>query len=296
LQPAEILLRQKPEKHADILMLTFPNAKINIGLSITARRADGYHDLETIFYPVAVRDALEIIDTQEKQPSLHVSGLPVAGDPDKNLALKAYHLLLADFPEKVKPLSIHLHKLIPMGAGLGGGSADGAFMLSMMNEYFNLDLPLYTLEQYALQLGSDCPFFIRNKPVFASGRGEQLEELTLDLSEYSIQFIFPELHISTAIAFSGITPAPAPYPLRNIVSLPVLEWKHKVINDFEQSLFPKYPMLAQAKDQLYAGGALYASLSGTGSTVYGIFKKGERAEVSIDGPFSQQYLVDPQKG
>lgn len=272
-------------------MLTFPNAKINIGLSITTRRADGYHNLETIFYPVAVRDALEIIDAADNQTSLHVTGLTVAGDPDKNLAWKAYNLLLSDFPEKVKPLSIHLHKLIPMGAGLGGGSADGAVMLSMMNEYFSLGLTTNILEQYALQLGSDCPFFICNKPAFASGRGEQLEEISLDLSDYSFQFIFPELHISTALAFSGITPAQAPYPLRNIVSLPISEWKLKIINDFEESLFPKYPVLAQAKDQLYAGGALYASLSGTGSTVYGIFKKGARAEVNIDAPFGQYYLL-----
>jgi 4-diphosphocytidyl-2-C-methyl-D-erythritol kinase len=272
-------------------MLTFPNAKINIGLFITAKRKDGYHDLETIFYPVQVKDALEIVDSPGANTSIHLSGLPVAGDQQNNLVWKAYTLLQRDFPQRVGPLSIHLHKVIPMGAGLGGGSADGAFMLKMLNDRFNLGMDLNELEQYALELGSDCPFFIRNKAAFASGRGEQLEETALDLSDYSIQLIYPDIHISTALAFSGITPAPASYSLRNISSLPLDKWKDHIRNDFEVSLFPEYPVLQKMKEQLYVGGALYASLSGTGSTVYGIFKKGERAEINSEISFKQHYHI-----
>jgi 4-diphosphocytidyl-2-C-methyl-D-erythritol kinase len=272
-------------------MLTFPNAKINIGLFITAKRHDGYHDLETIFYPVAVRDALEIIDTPQGNASIHLSGLAVAGDQQKNLVWKAYTLLQKDFSEKIKPVSIHLHKVIPMGAGLGGGSADGAFMLKMLNDHFNLGADTNQLEKYALELGSDCPFFIRNKAAFASGRGEQLEETGLDLSDYSIQLIYPDIHISTAMAFAGITPAPATYSLRDISSLPLDTWKDHIRNDFETSLFPQYPLLQDLKEQLYKGGALYASLSGTGSTVYGIFKKGKQAQISSEATFKQHYLL-----
>jgi 4-diphosphocytidyl-2-C-methyl-D-erythritol kinase len=272
-------------------MLTFPNAKINIGLFITAKRNDGYHDLETIFYPVVVRDALEIIDTPQANTSIRLTGLPVAGDQQNNLVWKAYTLLQRNFPGKVLSASIHLHKVIPMGAGLGGGSADGAFMLKMLNDHFNLELNTGQLEQYALELGSDCPFFIRNKVAFASGRGEQLEETELDLSDYSIQLIYPDIHISTAMAFAGITPAPASYSLRNISSLPLDKWKEHIRNDFETSLFPKYPLLQHLKEQLYAGGALYASLSGTGSTVYGIFKKGEQAKINSEIPIRQHYLL-----
>lgn len=272
-------------------MLTFPNAKINIGLSITAKRADGYHNLETVFYPVPVRDALEIITTPAQEASLHLSGLAVAGDPDKNLAWKAYTLLQKDFPEKIAPVSIHLHKIIPMGAGLGGGSADGAFMLSLLDRFFALGLDHARLEKYALELGSDCPFFIQNKPAFAGGRGEQLQPVALDLDAYSLQLIYPDLHISTAQAFAGITPAPAPYDLRNIASLPITDWKHRVINDFEHSLFPAYPVLKNIKEELYRSGAIYASLSGTGATVYGIFNKGKKAAMQEGQAFRQQYIL-----
>lgn len=272
-------------------MLTFPNAKINIGLFITAKRNDGYHDLETIFYPVTVKDALEIVDMPQANTSIYLTGLPVAGDQQKNLVWKAYTLLQRDFPEKVGSISIRLHKVIPMGAGLGGGSADGAFMLKMLNDHFKLGADTTQLEKYALELGSDCPFFIKNKAAFASGRGEQLEEIELDLSDYSIQLIYPDIHISTALAFAGITPAPATYPLRSIASLPLEKWKDHIRNDFETSLFPEYPMLRDIKEQLYSQGALYAALSGTGSTVYGIFKKGERAKINSETSVKQHYLL-----
>jgi 4-diphosphocytidyl-2-C-methyl-D-erythritol kinase len=264
-------------------MLRFPNAKINIGLFITEKRADGYHNLETVFYPVAVKDALEIIASEKAQ--VHLSGLAVAGASDNNLVWKAYQMLLKDFPELVKPLDIYLHKAIPMGAGLGGGSADGAFMLSMLNDFFNLNISSEKLASHALQLGSDCPFFIRNKPVFAKGRGEIMETVPLNLEGYSIQLICPKIHISTANAFKGIIPQPSSFHLHEIAMLDINDWKNHISNDFEKTLFPHYPALQQIKDQLYEQGAIYASLSGTGATVYGIFEKGSKAELQLDTAF-----------
>lgn len=260
-------------------MLRFPNAKINIGLFITEKRTDGYHNLETVFYPVKVKDALEIISSDET--GMHLSGLAVEGASGNNLVWKAYKLLQKDFPKLVNPLDIYLHKAIPMGAGLGGGSADGAFMLLMLNDFFGLNIPPDTLESYALQLGSDCPFFIRNKPVFAGGRGEIMKEIQLNLDDYSIQLICPDLHMSTADAFKGIVPQAASFNLNEIGTLNIKDWKNYIHNDFEKTLFPHYPTLLQIKNQLYEQGAIYASLSGTGSTVYGIFEKGKKAEIQL---------------
>lgn len=268
-------------------MLRFPNAKINIGLFITEKRTDGYHNLETIFYPVEVKDGLEIIAAEDA--SLHLTGLTVEGNADGNLIWKAYRLLKEDFPQ-LEPLEIHLHKVIPMGAGLGGGSADGAFMLAMLNDFFQLSIRQQQLESYALQLGSDCPFFIRNKPVFAKGRGEQMEDIKLNLNNYTIQLICPKLHISTANAFKGIVPKPASFHLKEIEKIAIQDWKQHVSNDFEKTLFPHYPALAQIKDQLYEQGAIYASLSGTGATVYGIFEKGKKASVRPGVDFDE-FLV-----
>lgn len=261
-------------------MLRFPNAKINIGLFITEKRTDGYHNLETIFYPVAVKDGLEIIASGDE--SVHLTGLKVEGNAEGNLVWKAYQLLKKDFSQLVTPLEMHLHKVIPMGAGLGGGSADGAFMLTMLNDFFQLHIPQQQLESYALQLGSDCPFFIRNKPVFAKGRGEQMEAVNLNLDDYTIQLICPKLHISTANAFKGIVPQPAFFNLKEIEGIAVQDWKQCISNDFEKTLFPHYPALAQIKNQLYEQGAIYASLSGTGATVYGIFEKDKKASIHLD--------------
>lgn len=266
-------------------MLRFPNAKINIGLSITERRTDGYHNLETIFYPVSVKDGLEIIAADNTK--MFLSGLPVEGNSDNNLVWKAYQLLSGEFPDRIKPLEIHLHKTIPMGAGLGGGSADGAFMLNMLNDFFSLNLSPSLLENYALQLGSDCPFFIHNKAAFAKGRGEIMEPVALNLEDYSIQLICPKLHISTAHAFKGIVPQKPCFNLNEIASLVITDWKDYISNDFEKTLFLLYPILEQAKQQLYEQGAIYASLSGTGATVYGIFEKGEKAALQLDIAFDE---------
>lgn len=272
-------------------MLFFPNAKINIGLFVTEKRNDGYHNLETIFYPIAVNDVLEIIPNSTKSNTdLYCYGMEIAGNKYDNLIWKAYQLLSHYFPEKLQSINIHLLKNIPMGAGLGGGSADGAFMLSALNRFFDLHLSTEQLTDYALQLGSDCPFFIYNQPAFAQGRGELLTPLDLDLSNYTIQLICPEIHISTATAFKGIQPKPAPYNLKNIAHLPLTTWQQYIHNDFEQSLFPAYPQLAKIKAQLLEQGALYASLSGTGATVYGIFPKNQSAQISLDTPY-QSFLV-----
>jgi len=253
-------------------MLVFPNAKINIGLYITGKRTDGYHDLETVFYPVDYKDVLEIIPAKNGQTTLHISGNPVAGNTEDNLVWKAWNLLQRDYPDQVFPIAIYLYKNISTGAGLGGGSADAAFMLRMVNDYFQLDLDTEKLSAYALQLGSDCPFFIRNKACFASGRGEILQPLSLDLSAYRIELLTPGIHCSTALAFKQITPKPAAYPLRDIAALPVEAWKNHISNDFELPVFAQYPELKKLKEQLYEQGALYASLSGSGSALFGIFE------------------------
>jgi 4-diphosphocytidyl-2-C-methyl-D-erythritol kinase len=256
-------------------MVIFPNCKINLGLRITRKRTDGYHDLETVFYPVGIRDVLEVISAGNDSGNpfeFTQSGLAVDGSADSNLCSKAYHLLKSEFPS-LPSLKLHLHKHIPMGAGLGGGSADGAFTLRLLNEKFNLDLTTEQLIDRALTLGSDCPFFILNKPCSATGRGEFLQPVTLDLSAYRFVVVSPGVHVSTAWAFSQITPAASNTSLTDIVQLPLSSWKDKLANDFEGPVFAKYPLLKQVKEELYNKGALYASLTGSGSSLYGIFPK-----------------------
>lgn len=266
-------------------MICFPNAKINIGLFVTEKRADGYHNLETIFLPVQICDALEVLPAATSSISTH--GLAVAGDPQQNLVWKAWELLQKDFPGKVSPVNIQLLKKIPMGAGMGGGSADGAFMLDLLNRFFNLELEQAQLATYALQLGSDCPFFIYNQPSYATGRGEVLTPLILDLGQYTIQVICPEVHITTADAFRDIRPKPAAFDLRKINELPIKDWSQHIFNDFEGPVFAAHPELGKIKQQLYAQGALYAAMSGTGSTIYGIFEKNQMAQITSDIAFEQ---------
>ncbi|GAA4455211.1 4-(cytidine 5'-diphospho)-2-C-methyl-D-erythritol kinase [Rurimicrobium arvi] len=260
-------------------MLHFPNAKINIGLFVTGKRPDGYHNLESVFYPLPfLKDALEVLPLESGvDPLMEIKGKNVPGALSDNLVLKAFRLLQQAFPDRVQPVHIRLLKAIPMGAGMGGGSADGTFMLRLLNRFFELGLTDDQLAAFALELGSDCPFFVYNTPQFASGRGEKLSPVPVDLSAYSIQVICPELHIPTALAFAGVTPAPAPFNLRQIPDLPVPEWKSVIRNDFEKSVFAAHPVLADIKSELYAQGAVYASMSGSGSSLYGIFPKGEHA-------------------
>lgn len=251
-------------------MLKFPNAKINLGLNITSKREDGYHDIESCFYPIPLMDALEIIPSEKL--SFDTTGLKIPGNSNDNLVLKAYKLLNADFD--LTTVEIILHKNIPMGAGMGGGSADGAFMLTLLNDYFELNISTQELEQYALKLGSDCPFFIENKPKLVSGRGEIFENTKLDLSGYYLALVYPDIHISTGVAYSGVKPQKPEISVNEILeNYPIEKWKGLLKNDFEKGIFEKYPQLNEIKNNLYKNGALYASMTGSGSTVFGIFNK-----------------------
>lgn len=269
-------------------MVQFPNCKINIGLNVVCKRTDGYHNIETVFYPVGLQDALEIIRSENL--SFDASGITIKGitnTAENNLCLKAYELLKKDFPDKIPPIQIILYKAIPIGAGLGGGSADGAFLLKMMNEKFGLQISTKQLQEYALQLGSDCPFFIENKPCFAAGRGEIFSPISLDLSSYSIILVNPGIHVSTKEAFAGIVPSIPNKKIGEIISQPIETWKKELKNDFEEPVFSLYPAIQEIKETLYNCGALYASMSGSGSTVFGIFKK----KPDVNNLFPKNYTV-----
>ena len=255
-------------------MIVFPNCKINLGLHILYKREDGFHNLETVFYPLPFRDALELISATNNTTEIEFTGtgLAVDGNVSDNLCVKAYYLLKKDFPQ-LPLVKIHLRKAIPMGAGLGGGSADAAFMLTLLNEKFNLNLSTPQLLNYALELGSDCPFFIINKPCFATGRGEVLEEIKVDLSEYKIVLINPGIHVNTGWAFSNITPALSNKSIKEIVQQPIDTWKEDLQNDFERPVFAAHTQIKTIKENLYNEGAVYAAMSGSGSTVFGIFDK-----------------------
>jgi 4-diphosphocytidyl-2-C-methyl-D-erythritol kinase len=258
---------------------------------VIRKREDGYHDVETVFYPFALRDVLEIVPAEETR--LHTTGLAVAGNEQDNLIWKAYELLKEEVHGKIPALDIYLHKIIPMGAGLGGGSADGAFMLKLLNDFCKLDLSDERLAEYALKLGSDCPFFIYNKPKFGKGRGEQMEDVNIDLSAYSIQLICPKVHVSTAAAFSMITPKAADHDLRQLHTLPLEHWREHIRNDFEVPVFKQHPVLADIKQQLYDQGAIYAAMSGSGSALFGIFLRSKKAEIKSGTEFSQFYTEFP---
>ena len=267
-------------------MICFPSCKINLGLRITQKRADGFHALETVFYPITLTDALEIIiepETSAAPITFTSSGLTINGDPSDNLCFKAYGLLKKDYPT-IPNIKMHLHKKIPMGAGLGGGSSDGAFTLVALNQLFNLQLSEQALLDYALQLGSDCPFFILNTPAFATGRGEILTPTTVNLNGYSIIIVNPGIAISTKLAFSLITPKIQETNLAAIIQQPISTWKDELINDFEQPIFNSFPELANIKETLYQKGAVYVSMTGTGSTVYGIFPTSIMATLSFNFP------------
>lgn len=249
-------------------MIVFPNAKINIGLNVVSKREDGYHNLETIFFPVKIADALEFAESDKT--TLTTSGIQINGDPDQNLILKAFRLLQTDF--NLPHLQFHLHKVIPFGAGLGGGSSDAAFTLKMLNDYFKLGLNQQKLESYAAQIGADCPFFILNKPVFASGIGNKFHNIEINLVDYEIIILKPEINVSTPDAYKNVIPRNPKFRLTEIVKTPVSQWKNLIVNDFEQSIFPKYPQIAELKQLLYNLGADFASMSGSGSAVFGIFR------------------------
>ena len=286
-------------------MITFPNAKINIGLNVVAKREDGYHDIETVFYPVLLQDALEIKPMRPLDPaqlrkrleagllvqpddafmpyrlfpkredipccSLEMTGNEFPFKAADNLVVKAYLLLQQDFD--LPSIDIKLHKHIPSGAGLGGGSSDCAFMITLLNRRFNLRMRESMMERYAARLGSDCAFFISNTPSIATGRGEILNPINLSLKGYTILLVKPDVAVSTAEAYAGVTPKQPDVALSEAVMRPVSEWKDCVFNDFEPSVFKKYPLLADIKQRLYGLGAEYAAMTGSGSTIYGLFRQ-----------------------
>jgi 4-diphosphocytidyl-2-C-methyl-D-erythritol kinase len=267
-------------------MIQFSPCKINLGLSILAKRADGFHALETVFYPVALNDIVEIVPTKLavkentntiQGVSFSHTGISIPGDTSNNLCVKAYQLLKADFPE-MGDVKIHLHKNIPMGAGLGGGSGDGTTVLKMLNNLFNLNISKEQLLLYAARLGSDCPFFVFNEACHATGRGEILAPISIDLSNYTIALIHPGIHIATSWAFQQLSPCVKEKSIAAIIKQPIETWKAELINDFEAPVFKAHPSLETFKNNLYEQGALYASMSGSGSSLFGIFAKGTKIE------------------
>ncbi len=275
-------------------MITFPNAKINLGLNIVEKRPDGYHNLETIFYPINLQDALEVTrrENNDKEYTLHISGALLEGEPEDNLVVKAYKLLKKDYPGLL-PVDIHMYKHIPAGAGLGGGSSDAACMIKLLNDKFSLGLSTERMEEYAVKLGADCAFFIRNKPVFATGIGNLFEPVELSLKGYHIILIKPDIFVSTRDAFAEIKPVRPAVSLKEIVKQPIETWKSSMKNDFEDSVFKKFPEIAAIKDELYDLGAVYAAMSGSGSSVYGIFKAPiENVEDKFCGCFCRQRALE----
>lgn len=279
-------------------MIVFPNCKINLGLHITGKRDDGFHNLETVFYPVPLKDALEIIEiTNSELPTpdselptqdcyLTNTGITAEKESADNICVKAYHLLKKHI-SSLPSVNMHLHKAIPIGAGLGGGSADAAFTLKLLNQKFKLNLSEKELINYALELGSDAPFFIINKPCFASGRGEILEEISIDLKNYTLVLINPGIHINTGQAFSQLKNFTHQSSLKKVITRPVQTWKNELTNDFEIPVFSQYPEIEEIKKTLYETGAEYASMSGSGSTVFGLFKK----LPTIKGVFPDNYFT-----
>ena len=253
-------------------MITFPNAKINLGLNIVEKRPDGYHNLETVFYPVPIEDALEvnILNESTQKFRLHQAGLEISGEAENNLVVKAYKLLDKRF--NLPPVDIHLFKHIPSGAGLGGGSSDATYMLKLLNEKFNLELSDENLEEYAAKLGADCAFFIRNTPTYAEGIGNIFSPISLSLKGYQIVLVKPDIFVSTRDAFAQIKPHRQEIPLKEVIKQPIEEWKERMVNDFEESVFPQFPAIKEIKEKLYEAGAIYAAMTGSGSSVFGLFK------------------------
>lgn len=280
-------------------MITFPYAKINLGLNVVAKRQDGYHDLETVFYPIPVTDALEVHCMHQDFPlkenyDICITGAEVAGNPADNLVVKAYNLIAQHYD--VPRVHIHLYKGIPMQAGLGGGSSDAAYMIRLLDEYFKLNMGNREMERYAAKLGADCAFFITAEPAYATGIGDELQPIGSEddcknyLEDYWIALVKPSVAVSTKEAYAGITPRKTKKSCREIVLQPIETWREELTNDFEESIFPKYPVLSDIKNKLYNLGALYAAMSGSGSTIYGIYKN-KPENISDLFPDCQTFVV-----
>jgi len=257
-------------------MISFPNAKINLGLNIVERRSDGYHNLETVFYPIGLTDVLEIVPAHGEESTLTTYGNPVDCPVEKNLVMKALRLMqkLYNVPE----VDVFLYKHIPDGAGLGGGSSDAANTMLMLNDMFNLGIDKEELARHAVMLGADCPFFIYNQPMMATGIGDVLSPIDVTLKGFHLLLVKPDVSVPTAVAYSRVTPAPSVSDVSSDLTLPVDQWSGAVKNDFEPSVFACYPELELIKSTIESGGALYASMSGSGSSIFGIFDDVNLAE------------------
>ena len=261
-------------------MVSFPHCKINLGLNVIAKRPDGFHTIETCFYPIPWNDILEIIPSDKLK--FDVTGLTIPGQAQENLCLKAYTLLKKDFT--LPPVHIHLHKLLPTGAGLGGGSSDGAFTFRILNEIFNLNLSIDKLSEYASILGSDSTFFLQDRAMMGSARGEVLSPIKLSLKGKFVVLVKPEIHVATVEAYAGVMPQIRSQFIQKIVEeIPLPNWKDFLVNDFEASVFKTYPQIKDLKDKLYQRGAVYASMSGSGSSVFGIFDQAVDLKADFNG-------------
>jgi 4-diphosphocytidyl-2-C-methyl-D-erythritol kinase len=268
-------------------MIVFPNAKINIGLYVTDKRDDGYHNIATIFYPLPLMDVLEIVDAEHLSLTIH--NRKIEGELADNLIYKAYQLLSNDFD--ITPVETHILKNIPLGAGLGGGSSDGAFMLSALNHHFELNIPPKNLARYALKLGSDAPFFCFNQPMLGTGRGEILSPIPLNLTSKWISIIHPNIHSSTKEAFNEIKPAHPSIDLKQIVQLPIKEWQSHLKNDFEDYVFNKHPEVKAIKDHFLNDAQVdYCQMSGSGSSVYAI----STDKIEIPSQFKEYFVYQAQ--
>lgn len=260
-------------------MICFPNAKINLGLNIISKRADGYHNIETVFYPIALKDALEILPTNSRKAyRLFETGLDTYSRPQDNLVIKALSLISEQ--KHIPNIDIHLLKNIPCGAGLGGGSSNAAFMLKLLNETFLLGFTNQELKEFAVKLGADCTFFLKNRPVFASGIGDKLEDVNVSLENYFMVVVKPDISVSTKEAYAEIIPKQPSVSIKEIVKKPIKEWRTLMVNDFEVPIFKKHPIIGDIKQNLYGNGAVYASMSGSGTSVYGVFEKKPAISIS----------------
>ena len=269
-------------------MVVFPYAKINIGLNIVARRPDGFHNIESVFYPIPLCDILEVVKSKGFDTiKFSSSGISIPGNSDSNLCVKAYNLLKKHFGS-LPSVKCHLHKIIPIGAGMGGGSANGAFCLIALNQVLSLNLTTEELKNFAKQLGSDCTFFVDNIPSLVTGVGDKLQPISLDLSNYYLVLVYPEIHIGTKEAYAGINFGATGISLKQQISnVPPSQWTGKVKNDFETSIFKNHPLVSELKQKLNELGAEYASMTGSGSCVYGLFK----SEKSIPSNYFSSLIV-----
>jgi 4-diphosphocytidyl-2-C-methyl-D-erythritol kinase len=273
-------------------MITFPNAKINLGLHITEKRSDGFHNIESVFYPIGLSDVLELKPAEGKSGvRFSSSGISIPGDTASNLCVKAYELIRRDYP--MPEITVHLLKNIPVGAGLGGGSSDAAFFIRLLNDSLDLGLAWGEMHHYAKQLGSDCSFFLGNRPAMVTGRGDEMESLNFSLKGFHLLLVCPPIHISTAEAYALVKPGKSAINLEEtIITEPPSSWKNRVVNDFEKSIFPKYAEIEAIKKKIYDLGAVYASMTGSGAAVYGLFEKQVRTENEFGNSFVWQGLLE----